>query len=228
MAKGNLSIDLLGTAADFERYIMKAIEAQMDRAVNKAIPIIKSQAKPVISLAISECEEMKSLQGGDLMGQLGLTPSTANNAIDNIADAVSESISFTNTSSKTKKGVGGLEVHFQPTSFSNILSLSSGSYSYSKKTSLWGQVVSGKVEIDWLSWLLTKGDSVIVSNFHYEPKVGKGRSGKGSMREKGSWRVSPAYAGTEQDNFITRALQSKETVKAISRVIQKAIEKNWG
>ena len=48
------------------------------------------------------------------------------------------------------------------------------------------------------------------------------------MREKGSWRVSPAYAGTEQDNFITRALQSKETVKAISRVIQKAIEKNWG
>tara|TARA_R110000824_G_scaffold168645_4_gene345622 strand:+ start:731 stop:1417 length:687 start_codon:yes stop_codon:yes gene_type:complete len=228
MTKGNLSIQLLGTSSDFERYVMKTIEAQMDKAVNKSIPIIEARAKPAINLAISECEEMKSLQGGDLMGQLGLTASTAKNAVDNIAEAVSESISFTNTRAKTKKGVGGLEVHFQPTSFSNILSLSDSSYSYSKKASLWGQIISGKVEIDWLSWLLTKGDSIIVSGFHYEPKLGKGRSGKGSMREKGSWRVSPTHAGTGDDNFITRALQSKETVKAISSVIQKAIEKNWG
>ena len=228
MAKGNLSIDLLGTAADFERYVMKTIEIQMDKAVNRSIPVIEVGAKPLIRSAISDCEEMKSLQGGRLMGELGLTSSAANNAVDKIAEAVSESISFTNTKSKTKKGVGGLEVHFQPTSFSNVLSLSDGSYSYSKGASLWGQLLSVQVKIDWLHWLLAKGDSIIVSKFHYEPKTGKGRSGKGSMREKGSWRVSPTYAGTQDDNFITRALQSKETVKAISSVIQKAIEKNWG
>ena len=63
---------------------------------------------------------MRSLLSGQLRGELGLSPSAARNAIDNISEAVSEAISFTNTSSKAKKGTGGLEVHFQPPSFSNV------------------------------------------------------------------------------------------------------------
>ncbi len=227
MAKGNLSIELLGSASDFEKYIMRAIEAQMDKAVNKSIKTIESQSKPIIRSAISDCDEMKSLLSGQLRGELGLSPSAARNAIDNISEAVSEAISFTNTDSKTKKGTGGLEVHFQPTSFSNVLSISNGSYSYKKRTTLWGHIVSAKVEIDWLDWLLRRGDSIIVSKFTYKPQIGKGRSGQGKMEKGGSWRISPTYAGTLQDNFITRALQSKTTVKAISKVIQDAIKKNW-
>jgi len=227
MVKGNLSIDLLGTASDFEKYIMRAIEKQMDKAVNKSIKIIQSKARPIIESAISQCDEMQALLSGPLRGELGLSSSAAKNAVDNISEAIGQAISFTNTSSKTKKGTGGLEVHFQPMSFLNVLSLSDGSYSYRKRATLWGQIVSANVQIDWLNWLLLKGDSVIVSNFTFKPQVGKGRSGEGKMQKGGSWRISPSYAGTAQDNFITRALQSQTTVKEISKVIQDAIKKNW-
>tara|TARA_R100000005_G_scaffold95986_2_gene79934 strand:+ start:6585 stop:7271 length:687 start_codon:yes stop_codon:yes gene_type:complete len=227
MTRGNLSIELLGSASDFEKYIISAIEAQIDKAVNKSIKTIELKAKPIIRSAISDCDEMKSLLSGQLRGELGLSPSAARNAIDNISEAVSEAISFTNTSSKAKKGTGGLEVHFQPTSFSNVLSVSGSSYFYKKRMKLWGQDVSAKVEVDWLDWLLRRGDSIIVSKFTYKPQPGKGRSGQGKMEKGGGWRISPTYAGTLQDNFITRALQSKPTVKAISKVIQEAIKKNW-
>ena len=104
----------------------------------------------------------------------------------------------------TKKTDGKLNMAFQPSHFT---------YEYVKRH------LPGRI--------LFLSNSIIVSKFTYKPQIGKGRSGQGKMEKGGSWRISPTYAGTLQDNFITRALQSKTTVKAISKVIQDAIKKNW-
>ena len=47
------------------------------------------------------------------------------------------------------------------------------------------------------------------------------------MKKTGSWRITPSYAGTADDNFISRALSNKSMQKAISKIVKKAMEKNW-
>ena len=83
------------------------------------------------------------------------------------------------------------------------------------------------VNLDWLNWILTRGDEIIVSKFRFEPESGRGRTGRGRMKKGGSWRVSPQYAGTEDDNFITRALSDKALQAKMASIIHKAIKKNW-
>ena len=81
--------------------------------------------------------------------------------------------------------------------------------------------------MDWLDWLINRGDEIIVSQFGFESAGGKGRSGGGKMKKGGSWRISPQYAGTVDDNFITRALQDKSFTDSASKAIEKTIKKNW-
>lgn len=61
--------------------------------------------------------------------------------------------------------------------------------------------------LPWLEWLTTLGDSVIVRD--YEVKAGfpdRSRTGDKIMVKGGGWRVPPEHSGTEENNFITRAI----------------------
>ena len=94
---------------------------------------------------------------------------------------------------------GGIEFNFQPADFANLLGLPQGH-----------QVTNKAADLHWLDWLLTKGDTVIVKGYSYEPS-GKGRSGGGSMKTGGFFRIDPSYSGTTINNFITRAFVGRET-----------------
>ena len=101
-----------------------------------------------------------------------------------------------------------------------MLGISNSIIQYRSKT-------KGRVTLEWLNWLLKEGDKIIVGNFGFEKITGRGRSSLGSMKKGGSWRISPQHAGTEDDNFITRALGNKASQTNMANIIQKAIEKNW-
>ena len=49
---------------------------------------------------------------------------------------------------------------------------------------------------------------MIIMGYKYVPSS-DGRSGGGSMEGGGSWRVPPQFSGTEDNNFITRALSGR-------------------
>ena len=68
--------------------------------------------------------------------------------------------------------------------------------------------------LEWLDWLLRKGQGVtIVSNFHYLAKTSKfSRTGFGIMGKGGSWAVPTVYGGSEQDNWLTRAMAAIEVI----------------
>jgi hypothetical protein len=51
---------------------------------------------------------------------------------------------------------------------------------------------------------------MLVVNYHYTPEAGFGRSKLGTMDKGGAWRVPPEFAGTLEDNFVTRAFLGKE------------------
>lgn len=220
MPKGNLSIELLGSPADFEKFILSSLEKQFDKAINKSLSLIKTGIAPIIYEAISGCDEIRELQNGQLRGELGLTSSQAQSAADEIAKAVSQSIEFNNTKA-SMGGKGGLSIYVQPSNFENVLSIGQSDITY------YSRRYKGQVTLEWLDWLLKRGDAIIVGSFHFDPIAGKGRSGLGRMKETGVWRINSSYSGTEDDNFITRALGTKEIQKNMTSVISKVIAKNW-
>jgi hypothetical protein len=59
-----------------------------------------------------------------------------------------------------------------------------------------------------------------VAGYQYNPQTGIGRSKLGNMKTGGSFRVPPEFSGTEQNNFITRALVGSNQEKQISKIFE--------
>ena len=155
---------------------------------------------------INDQPEIVSLQSSDvdsLAGQFGLTSSS--NIITNIIDSIVNSVNISIVPFDRNLN-GGLELNFQPSDFANLLSLSTGYVRYEGGS------------LHWLDWLLTKGDTVIITNYHYNPGTGLGRSGLGNMTPGGAFRVPPQYSGTTDNNFITRALSGTTQEQEITKV----------
>jgi len=74
-------------------------------------------------------------------------------------------------------------------------------------------VVTEKGEsLPWIEWLLKRGDDIIISDYHVV-EGDHGRTGMATMKPGGNYKVSrvnPSFSGTEDDNFVTRALDGKE------------------
>lgn len=214
-------IEIMTKAPEFEKLVMKAIVRHINSAMPAVGEEIKKKIKPIVFNAIHNCDEMQALRGLYLRGALGLTSSQAESSSRDIAEAVSSAV-FINIKRVTHRNLSGvLTINIQPDDFSNVLSISEAVIRYHsdkyKKT----------VELPWLDWLLTKGDTILVSGFDFQPTIGKGRSGAGSMVKDliGDWRIKPAYAGTKEDNFITRALSDKNIQSKISKMIIKSVKK---
>src|SRR5690606_10281011 len=90
--------------------------------------------------------------------------------------------------------------------FSELLKIPAAKYSYISKSNL---LRGSEVQIDWLEWLLIYGSqpqvqAQIVFNV---PKFS--RTGDAIMLAtpgRWGWGVHPTYAGTPDDNFLTRSL----------------------
>jgi hypothetical protein len=200
---------------------IKTIEANINRAaaelandiVTKNLSKISSSVKTLIPSWISVQPEIQSLLSSDpssLAGQFGIIGS-AQNIVNNIVDSVvnSTEIKLIKYTSTLK---GGLELRFQPSTFANLLSLPDG------------HTVYNGGDLHWLEWLLKRGDSIIVTNYQYNPSTGLGRSGLGNMIPGGTFRIPPQFSGTEDNNFITRAFigstQEKQLTSIMERIFQ--------
>ena len=123
-----------------------------------------------------------------------------------ISNAVAESMEI-NIQRVNAKLEGSVTFNFVSSTFGLLLGLPQGH-----------QQTEYGTDLHWLDWLLTKGDAVVVQGFMYEPSNG-GRSGGGSMKLGGYFKVPSQFSGVPTDNFITRAFQGKE--KQISAVLNK-------
>jgi hypothetical protein len=144
-----------------------------------------------------------------LSAMFGLTDNQSNKAIEEILDAVGDSLVIKiDKLDKRLKGV--IEFYFQPINFSNLLTLSSGHT----------KTLKG-LDLHWMDWLLLQGDTVIVVGYNYVPS-NKGISGNGTMEVGGSFRVPPQFSGTASNNFITRAFENKE--KEIQSILESLMQ----
>ena len=205
--------------------VLDNLAAQGNKAFRRSAYSAIGVLRAPITAAIIRSPEITSLQGCTLAGELGLPPSLQRFAPKVIVDAVINSIGAVVVPVKRsgKTLVGGLNITCQPADFRNLLGLPISPIKYLSKKH------KEQVSLDWLDWLLYRGDQIIVSNYRVV-RGGHGRSGIAKMKPKGGsmWRIDPSFSGTVDDNFITRALDDPTARHDILQMIDALIDTWWG
>jgi hypothetical protein len=208
----SLSITITDSIDSITRNVNVAIADYINKLIRSKENVLISSAKRLVDEWVSNQPEILSLKSSSpasLVGVFGI-PGNTDNIVNTIVSSVVNSISikFVPYSKNLK---GGLELNFQPANFANLLSLPEGHT----------RIQNG--DLHWLDWLLKRGDNIIIVNYQYNPTSGLGRSGLGNMVAGGSFRVPPQFSGTEDNNFITRALigpnQEKQITKLFSDIL---------
>tara|TARA_Y100000361_G_scaffold153879_1_gene177042 strand:- start:10093 stop:10722 length:630 start_codon:yes stop_codon:yes gene_type:complete len=193
-----------------QKDIFKALSLEVNKRTKKNTARVSRELKGLVKGWVEQTPEMMSLQAQGLPGSLnatfGLPPGNPQAAVSAISNAVAESMEI-NIQRVNAKLEGSVTFNFVSSTFGLLLGLPQGH-----------QQTEYGTDLHWLDWLLTKGDAVVVQGFMYEPSNG-GRSGGGSMKLGGYFKVPSQFSGVPTDNFITRAFQGKE--KQISAVLNK-------
>lgn len=203
-----ITLKILDSLQDITTNINKAIAAELNVKLLDSRNSVTTRIKQLVNELVESQPEIQSLRDGALKGAFGIVDS------DSAIISILESI-LSNTEVNLKKFDhnlnGGLTINIQPSSFQNLLGLPRGFTIYSKGV------------LHWLDWLLMRGDTIIVTDYQYNPKTGLGRSGLGNMIGGGSFRVPPQFSGSDNDNFITRALLSNEAESQITSILESVL-----
>lgn len=179
------------TDAQVVAAINGALAKEINLAIKNLLPTLKQKIIPVIRLALVSSPEIASLQNGVLRAEFGLDSDPTAQLIEEILST----LEFRPLYAQKNRG-GGIEILMQPSDYSNILGKSFAQ-----------QAIDGGT-LPWLSWLLTLGDSIIITGFGVELGSFKNsRTGEARMSTKmAPYKVNSAFSGTLNDNFITRAI----------------------
>jgi hypothetical protein len=195
--------------------ILFELREVISKAYKRAKPRIEIRSRILIRGHLYQSDTVQSLLNGQLRADFGLSGPDAHNAVSQILDVISRSINVDFVINKANL-VGSIKLDLLPVNISQITGISAGSY-----------INSGRKggEISWLEWLLTKGTQIVVDGYHinYEDGLKHSRSGKAEMRKTGHFRINPSYAGTVDDNFITRSIG--ETSDEIFTIISSELER---
>ena len=185
-----ITLTLRDTAIKISGEINKALVKHINMAIAKNRGKVSKRFKNEVKGWLRQSPEINSLlaQG---------SPGAGNSAVDAIINSVVDSMQI-KISKISPRYRGEILFNFQENSLGNILGLSEG-----HQITLFGE------DLHWLNWLLTSGDAIVIKGFSYEPSK-DGRSGGGTMKVGGSFRVPPEYAGVLGNNFITRAFEGKD------------------
>lgn len=195
-----LKIKLLESTADFNRKVEKAAINELKNRIKRNTKRAERQIKNLVLAWALESEEVSSLtqEGvrGSLHAQLGLYAGTGSMIADAIAQSISDGTYLEINIGNRMSDITAI-IYFQPVSFSNLLSIPGAEVLTDKGTTL-----------PWMQWLLFEGTRTIITGYKYTPD-GSGRSGGGTMEGGGAWRIPVEYAGSVDNNFVTRIFDGK-------------------
>lgn len=203
------SVKFLESNSQLEKQIRKALADEINKTLKPQVAQLETKLKPVFRSALQKSPEINSLSSssGTLRLEFGLDsdPSAA------IINAVIESLNVEWVKVNPTNFSGGLIVTIQPSDFNNLLTLPQGNQS----------IIGGS--LPWLSWLLTLGDTVIITGYGVEfGSFPNTRTGQAKMSTKfAPYKVNSAFSGTIDDNFITRAIE--KTTPEVEKIIRRML-----
>ena len=187
-------------AAAMKRGFLEDLAKQIGDRARKAVPKWQRKLRALIAQSIVDSPEYDSLHGGRLQAELGpVRPDVTINAIiAGIQRGLLIDVSPITVSGNDLSGY--IEIMFFKKDLSEVLGTPGSSFTS-----------EGGSFIDWLKWLLTRGDEIIIKTFHFKPgrnPHGISRTGLGYMRGGYTWHVPSEFAGYENDNWLTKTLDS--------------------
>lgn len=202
-----MGLKLITTDRQFTAKVFSLLAKKIDPEMLKAAGPIERRITGLITQDLASHPILDELRDGQLALDFGLSPEVASVAIAEMIQAIDGAVSV-NVLKGGKifsAGFSGLSIRIDP--IGPIQNISTGSYD------------SNGHSIDWMDWLLNRGSQVVVSGFEsvFAVAASKSRSGLGFMlKTGGSFRVDPKFAGTKDDNFLTRMLiQSRQSIENI-------------
>ncbi len=186
--------------------ILNAILKEMAKELNKIIiqvvsdDSIKSKVGELVDTQIRNSPEFDSLISGDLAAIFGLKDSA--NIVARIIDTIKNSIEVTYSPAIVVAGSlnASITVSVLKSDFSDVLSLPGVSYT------------TDGGDVPWLEWLLKAGDGIVIGDYTAVLiETPLSRTGHAIMKKSSrGFRVPPEYAGTINNNWLTRALEDLE------------------
>lgn len=211
-----LSLKILESNKEIAQRVAKALLPEIKNYMKNAIDKIKKDLPSVVYTGIINSPEYTSIIGGQLKYELGIpNPETKIASLlqtwtDNIYVTYVPPTIITSGSIKSS-----FDVSMIKTDFSDVLS-SDDAFVFDQERGY---------SLPWLKWLLLDGSVPIIKD--HQVVIGRNsrsRTGMAVMRQSRtkSWAVPSKFAGTEADNWITRAIDaSKSDVESlIKRTLQ--------
>lgn len=207
------SLKIIEDNSTISKRIIKELKTQLLPILTYAFTKSQQEITQIVQQAIVNSETYQSLSNGQLKAEFGLPDS--DNRLDGILNF------WTNIYAKFDKPrisnnqiTGGFKIGMIQKDFKDVLGLPEASFITSKKDRL-----------DWLEWLLLFGNKTIIKD--YEVTFGNyrtSRTGMAIMRgvTQGKWSVPSQYAGTLNNNWITRVIDSLD--QSIMTILEKNIK----
>lgn len=188
--------------------VAAAIVQETKEKLNRTIDQLRIKIRPdLVNYVEKKLREYPSntyysLNFGELQRDFGFSPG------ENVAEQVVKTISSSIRLSKlgpTSVSLGGFRLEILKEGIQSLLSKNFAAYDSNGNT------------VDWLRWLLTAGDTIVVADYqvmkHKGTPLSSSRSGYALMispKMSQGFRVDPNHSGTIDDNWITRALFSAQ------------------
>ena len=209
------SLKLITPKSKIEKDMLLAINKHLSQKLSsRSISNrIESKGKDLLSEEFYNSNTVRSLLQGELRGEIGL-PSSQDGAVDYILRAIAGTVEVTAGKPKVIANKIRMKIVMNavPTDLRHFSSL--GSYTTEKGT-----------EIPWFEWLTSLGDRVIVREYEVESGHAKSsRTGDKIMVKGKGWRVPPEHAGSEGNNFITKA--SEQILPELGKFIVNEIKRS--
>jgi len=209
MTRIPMSLKLVESDTQIYKKILSALLPEVSTLFNNSANKLNDQIPNILLNNITRQPEYNALiNDPNLRGQLGLVDPQAR--LSDIISAITnnKAVSLNSPKISGNKIVANFSIKMVKSNFADLLSLGSASF-----------ISEGGYNIPWLKWLLLEGDSIIIADYYFQSRFGTGRTGFGTMRKGGAWRIPPEYAGNISDNWITRAIDA--SVSEIDSIISK-------
>lgn len=216
---GKFSLKLLDSNKEITKKILVAYAKEINIYLQQAAPKIRINIQKLLGDVLRDTREYESMtMHGSLQKELGLDYPVAR--LQSIIDVWLNSVRVDVTRVKATKNsfFGGLTISMIYADYADVTSLPDAN------------VLTDKGEVlPWLSWLLEFGDRVIIYEYDVYPKIGVrntpgSRSGLGIMvkHKYKQWGVPTEFAGTPENNWVTRAL-GRIGIQQVTNIIKKSL-----
>jgi hypothetical protein len=213
----NLSLTILESDREIYNRILNAMRPHLQSVFDKTQQSLQSIIPIKFKEALMDEPEYSSLLSGILKYELGIPDASAR--IESIYDAWVSSMFIEKKpiSIKNNQLNGGFSIRLIRSDFADILDLSASTVVDS---------ISGS-NIPWVRWLLLEGGKILVRDYRvqYGPNP-RSRTDNAIMvtSSSESWRVPAEFAGTIQDNWVTRSIAKLDNI--MYTTLEQELEKN--